>query len=247
MRAATLQRRQTSHASQTRSGAKPSGVGSTVPPSAATPLQAAFADLDDAGFHRQVAVEVAEPADAHAARIEARRGRARSASFVAIESGTRGSQPAWTSSSAATSRTLRPIGPSVLSSATQTSDEGQRGTRPWLGRKPTTLFQAGGVAQAPHEVAAVGDRQHVRRQRDRGAAAAAAGRLGAVEGVAGDAEHLVEGVRAEAELRRVGLADDDAAGRLHALDHQRVVLRHVVGQQRRAERASGCPSSRRRP
>ena len=36
MRAATLQRRQTSHASQTRSGAKPSGVGSTLPPSDAT-------------------------------------------------------------------------------------------------------------------------------------------------------------------------------------------------------------------
>ena len=33
------------------------------------------------------------------------------------------------------------------------------------------------VAQAAHEVAAVGDRQHVRRQRDRGAAAAAAGRF----------------------------------------------------------------------
>ena len=38
--------------------------------------QAALADLDDAGLHRQVAAEVAEPADAHAARSKAssRRG-----------------------------------------------------------------------------------------------------------------------------------------------------------------------------
>ena len=35
-----------------------------------------------------------------------------------------------------TSFTVRPIGPSVLKSATQTSAAGQRGTRPWLGRKP---------------------------------------------------------------------------------------------------------------
>jgi hypothetical protein len=57
-------------------------------------------------------------------------------SVAAIASGVRASQPAWTSSSAATSFTVRPIGPSVLSSATQTSAAGQRGTRPWLGRKP---------------------------------------------------------------------------------------------------------------
>ena len=113
--------------------------------------------------------------------------------------------------------------------------------------KAVDVVPAGRVAQAPHEVAAVGDRQHVRRQRDRGAAAAAARRSGRVEGVAGDAEDFVEGVRAEAELGRVGLADDDAAGRLHPLDHQRVVVGNVVGEQRRAERAADAPASRRRP
>jgi hypothetical protein len=44
-------------------------------------------------------------------------------------------------------------------------------------------------------------------------------------------------VGAEAELGRVGLADDDAARRLHPLDHQRIVVGNVVGEQRRAERA----------
>ena len=70
--------------------------------------------------------------------------------------------------------------PSALrcrSGVTQTSCAGQFGTRPWLGRKPNTLFQAAGLRRLPIEVAAVGHRQHARGERDRRAAAAAAGRL----------------------------------------------------------------------
>ena len=135
---------------------------------------------------------------------------------------------------------MRPIGPSVLE--LRDPDVGGRPARHAALARPEAedVVPAGRVAQAAHEVAAVGDRQHVRRERDRRAAAAAARRLRAVERVARDAEHLVEGVRAEAELGRVGLADDDAAGRLHALDHQRVVVGHAVGEQRRAERAREC-------
>ena len=55
-----------------------------------------------------------------------------------------------------------------------------------------------------------------------------------VVGVARRAEHLVEGVRAEPELRRVGLADEDAARRLHARREQAVVRGHVVAEQGRA-------------
>ena len=46
---------------------------------------------------------------------------------------------------------MRPIGPSVPSSDTHTSAAGQNGTRPWLGRKPNTLFQPAGLRRLPIE------------------------------------------------------------------------------------------------
>jgi hypothetical protein len=49
-----------------------------------------------------------------------------------------------------------------------------------------------------------------------------------VVGVARGAEHLVESLRAGAELGRVGLADQDRARRLQALGHDVVLGRHVV-------------------
>ena len=90
------------------------------------------------------------------------------------------------------------------------------------------------VAQAAHEVRAIGHRQHVRGQRHRRAATAAARRARQVIRVAGDAKHVVESVRAQSKLGHIGFANDDAAGRLHALGHQAIFRRHKVAHQRRA-------------
>ena len=165
-----------------------------------------------------------------------RRARAANDASPASESGARASWPAWTSSRSARSRTLRAIGPSVPNCVTQTSRAGTAGTRPRLGLKPKTLFHAAGLRRLPIESLPSATGSMPQRDRDAGAAAAAAGRLRRVVGVAGRAEHFVEGVRAEPELGRVGLADDDAPGRLHSLHEERVAGRDEVAQQRRAER-----------
>ncbi len=65
------------------------------------------------------------------------------------DSGTRASCPAWVDSSAARSRTVRAIGPSVDSWATHWSGRGQPGTRPALGRSPNTWFQPAGLRSEP--------------------------------------------------------------------------------------------------
>jgi hypothetical protein len=55
---------------------------------------------------------------------------------------------------------------------------------------------------------------------------------------AGCPEHRVEGLRAGAELGRVGLADDDGPGGAQALDEQAVAVGHVVAVDGRAERGA---------
>ena len=67
----------------------------------------------------------------------------------AIEIGTCASWPAWIAKSRARSRTLRAIGPSVPSWLIHTSAAGQNGMRPWLGRRPKTLFHAAGLRSDP--------------------------------------------------------------------------------------------------
>jgi len=96
------------------------------------------------------------------------------------------------------------------------------------------MVPAGRVAQGAHEVGAVGHRQQASGQRHRRAAAAAARTDGGVPCVGRGAEHLVEGVRTQAQLGQVGLADDDAAGRLHPLRHHAVPRRDRIRQQRAA-------------
>ena len=115
--------------------------------------------------------------------------------------------------------------------------DGQRGTRPGDGRKPTTLQKLRGIAQRAAHVAAVGDRQHAARERDRRAAAAAAAGLREVVRIARRAEDRVERLRAGAELRRVGLADDDRAGaRAMRSTISASCVGHEVAEDRRAVR-----------
>ena len=121
---------------QTRSRSKPSVIGSTVPPAASIRAQPALAELEDAGFHRQVAVEVAEPADAQRRAASKSSSRAANDSSAAIAAARARPSPPGRRAARRRLSPCAPIGPSVLSSATQTSAAGQRGTRPWLGRKP---------------------------------------------------------------------------------------------------------------
>ena len=71
------------------------------------------------------------------------------ASTVSIASGARGSGPACRSSIRARSSALRAIGPQVGSWVTKTSSAGPYGTRPWLGRSPSTWFQPAGLRRLP--------------------------------------------------------------------------------------------------
>ena len=100
--------------------------------------------------------------------------------------------------------------------------------------QPDHVAEAGRDAQRAAEVAAVGQADHPRRQGGRRAAAAAARAPAQVKRVAGGAEHGIDGVRARAELRHVGLAQADRTRRGHPLHDQRVPGWHVLGEQRGA-------------
>ncbi len=104
------------------------------------------------------------------------------------------------------------------------------------GAKPEDVVPAGRIAQASAVVAAVGDRQHAQRERDRGAAAAAAGGPRLIVGVAGRAIDGIVGVRAQAEFGHVGLADEDRAGAAHPLHHDAISRRNEVREDARAHR-----------
>ena len=75
---------------------------------------------------------------------------------------------------------------------------------------------------------------HAGRDRDRRSARRARRAERRIPGIAGDAEHLVDGVGAGREFRRVGLAEHDGAGGLEAAHHFGVFGRHMVLEQRRA-------------
>ena len=100
------------------------------------------------------------------------------------------------------------------------------------------VAEAGRVAQRAAQVAAVGQRDHPGREGGGGPAAAAARAAAGVVGIPGRAEHLVHGVRAGPEFRRVGLAQADRPGACHPAHDQRVEVGDVPGEQRRPER---CP------
>ena len=76
------------------------------------------------------------------------------------------------------------------------------------------------------------------------AAARPTGRFRLVPRVARDAVDLVVGMRAQAELRRVGLADKHRALPAQALRHDAVVRRHVARQRAAAHRRHHAGDSR---
>ena len=203
-------------------------------PSLSQRRSACFAQRGDAGFQREVAAEVAEPADAQALqrrsravenrRLEGRVDRQRHARIVARLN----------------RQQLRQVG-----DAARHRPFGAELAHPHVARRPERhaagarahtedVVPRGGVAQRAHEVGAVGNGQQALRQRHCRAAARTAGADARVPGIGRGAEQRVEGVRAETELGHVGLADDDAACGLHARRHQAVLRGHGVFQQRAA-------------
>ena len=117
-----------------------------------------------------------------------------------------------------------------------------------VGHQPRRRTQAddvverGGVPDAPAQIGSIGDRQHPGSQRGTGAAAASACRPVQRPGVPRRAEDIVEGVRAGAELGRVGLAHDDRAGRAEPFHDQAVGDGNVVGE--RAGAVGGADAGR---
>ncbi len=83
-------------------------------------------------------------------------------------------------------------------------------------------------------VGAEGKRHHAGRDRDRGAATGSAGRPVQVPRVPGQAVHEVVGVAAVAELRVVGLADDDGPSLPESGDADTVRIRGEAGEGDRA-------------
>ena len=102
--------------------------------------------------------------------------------------------------------------------------------------EPVDAVPSRGVAQAAAVIGAVRERDHSQRERDRRAAARAAGGESGIVGVAGCAIDGIEGLGAEAEFGGVGLADDDRARRAKPLDEDRILSWHEALEQRRAHR-----------
>ena len=235
--------------SQSRSGAKPSAHRLDRAAVAVEPAQAGAADLEDAGLHRQVAAEVAEPADARCraavdvasrppandASLRERERHARVVARLHVEQ--RGE--------VAHGARHRPFGAELRDPDVRA---GQRGTRPWLGRKPKTLFQAAGLRRLPMKSLPSATGSMRGRERDRGAAAAAAGRLASGRRRCGSTPNTSLKVcepRPNSGVLVLPMTMQPAA--FIRCDHQRVVGRHEVAQQRRAERRRDALRLGRRP
>ena len=120
-------------------------------------------------------------------------------------------------SSSAESGTFRAIGPSTGRPTSRAAVLG--GHRPGLGRKPTTPQKAAGLRSEPpmSEPAQSGTMPVASATAEPPDEPAQV--FAGIEGIAGRAVDRVGRVGAGAELRRVGLADDDAARRADPRHH----------------------------
>ena len=123
----------------------------------------------------------------------------------------------------------------------------ETGTTPRFGDEPARGAQPGHAAEArgdPDGAARIGAERARHESGGRGDAAAAARPArdpGRVPGVPGRAEVRARGARAERELVRVELPDDDRPGRPERRDRVGVALRDAVGQD---PRGGGRPGAR---
>ena len=146
-------------------------------------------------------------------------GRRKPSPGSAIAIGERASGPAMALSISAASATVRAIGPCTLS-VDHASSRGHTGTRPGEVRKPTILQNAAGLRSEPPVSlpSAIGTMPH-----------------------ASSTEHLVERLRAGAELRRVRLAHGDGTRGAQPLDDQPVDGGDVIAIDRRPPRRADAP------
>ena len=138
-------------------------------------------------------------------------------------------------SRSARSPAVRAMGPSTANGS-HGAETGQRGTTPGVGRSPSTPLHAAGLRSDPPR--SLPSASGTMRQASATAAPPLeppAERAG-FQGLRVGAEDRIEGVRARAPLRRVGLAQHDRAGLSQAPDLQRIGDRHVIAVGRRAIR-----------
>jgi hypothetical protein len=92
------------------------------------------------------------------------------------------------------------------------------------------MVPASRVAQAAHEVRAIGQGHHALGQGHGSPAAGATCADFDIPGVGRGAEEGVEGVRTQSKFGGVCLADDEAPSRFHAFGHDAVMARHIFFQ-----------------
>ena len=201
--------------------------------------QCRLADVEDAALHGQVALQITQPAHALAphVRIEGGRKGFRIAREAERAKGVRTGLGRQQHGQVAHMATHRSFGAHLR----DVDVRGRlHGHAPLRRAHAKHMVPARRVAQAAHEVRAVGHAQHALGQGNACAATAAAGCFARVPSVACGAKHFVEGVRAQAKFGRVGFADDDGARGFHALRHQTVFAGHKVFHQGAAQ--SGAQS-----
>ena len=157
------------------------------------------------------------------------------------ENGSRLSWPICARSSRCASATVRPMGPLTLNGV-RLAGRSTFGTTPGEGRKPATPQNDAGVRRLPPRSEPVASGTWPERQRHRRAAGRAGAGLGRIERIAGRAVDAVGRVGAGAELGRVGLAENDAAGPADVGDVEFVLGRHVVLVEQRAPAWSAGPA-----
>ena len=199
-------------------------------------------DPGDLGVDLEGAAEVGRERDPQPGQRRRRPAAANAMPGSPSACGARGSGPAITESSSARSPTLRAIGPPT-EVVSHWLYSGHCGTRPRLGRSPTTPQNDAGLRSEPpmSEPSASGTMP------DASAHAApprrAAGRAGRVDRVERRAEDRVERVRPGRELRHVGLADHRHAGPADPLDDQVVAVGDVVARRAASRTSSASPAT----
>jgi hypothetical protein len=103
------------------------------------------------------------------------------------------------------------------------------GTRPCDGLSPTTLQKLAGLRS---------ERDHVTRQRNGRASAAAAAGFGCIPRIECGPEDFVVSLGARAELRRIGLAQHDRSRGCYAFDQRRIVIGNEILENARSDRCA---------
>ena len=120
----------------------------------------------------------------------------------------------------------------------QVGDVPAAGNPPFAGLQGKDAVVMRGIAHRAADVAADFQRRQARRHRNAAAASRATGRALRIPGVLGRPEQRAVGLKIHAELRHIGLAQDDGAGRPQPR-HQACIRLGLVVLERRMARGGG--------